>query len=598
MLILKKRQLKSPAHIMIAEVLVAFVGILVLSLSVSAQQTAVFHVLSDDQPLAFNHCNVIKSCSLAALLSSNILSDNVSNTMVMLHPGSHTINSTLNQVFSINNATNLMLTAANVSEHAIIKCNGKMGFSFKLCNKLSIHGINFESCSGHQITIQSGKAVLNYFALFVHYSFDVNISAVMARNSDGIGLLVINVYGTFTISDSVFSNNAGNVYYFSIDKDDNANLNFTPRDTDININNSRFEFGTTCKYKSPLLGRIYHAGVVLKLAQATFKTRTLLFNITLITNNSYSITVDLNFPTNKLKIENITSMSLNDKLGMLIYFTSSSSLSHYVATDCETTVIINYAQLRKSRLFITTTGNPKSCKLCTNLSNIYIDKAHSGNKYPLLVTGVPCIVVRDIIIQNTTGTVAFFRCNLQLQGQFIYQQNRGSITLSESQVTIHNTVVIIRNNTANHYAPLYIASSQIGIQKSFISVSSNTGTEGGGIALANTTIHFIDDSQAEFSYNTGQRGGAMAFYQSSQLIFDSGATNFTFIRNHAGAKGGTIYVHDEEYVMYDKLVQPHLTKKRYKKFLIIHRFQVEHKQVSIASIIPQPKQEVQSLVGQ
>ena len=151
----RKRQSKLLSS-MLANVLVA----LTIILSASARETTVFYVFSDDQPAsAFNQCQVTNSCSLVALLSSNILSYNISNTEVILHPGVHTINNTINQVFSVNNATTFTLTAAKLGERSTIKCSGRTGFAFSFCKKLTIHGINFESCTGrhHQVTNMNKK---------------------------------------------------------------------------------------------------------------------------------------------------------------------------------------------------------------------------------------------------------------------------------------------------------------------------------------------------------------------------------------------------------------------------------------------------------
>ena len=159
---------------MLANVLVIFT---IALRSVSAQPNTVFYVFSNHQPSPSNQCQVAKNCTLEALLSSNILS-NTSNIEVVLHSGIHNINSTFNQVFYVNNVTTLTIKAANLNKQAIIMCRGKTGFVFTFCRNLTIHGINFERCSGHQVIIQKGKIVSNYFTLFIHHSFDVNISAV------------------------------------------------------------------------------------------------------------------------------------------------------------------------------------------------------------------------------------------------------------------------------------------------------------------------------------------------------------------------------------------------------------------------------------
>ena len=465
---------------MLAPVFVTITVILIRT-QTSAQETSVFYVLSDDQQSSFNQYRVTKNCTLEALLSSNILSDNVSNTVVILNPRVHTINSTVNQVFSINNATNFTLTAANLSERIIVKCNGKVGFSFKFCNNLTIQGINFEGCTGHQITtINQNRNLITFsdFALHILFSADINISAIMARNSGGIGLLVINVRGSFMLSDSVFTNNTcSNVWLFS-----NDSVNIISRDTVIDIKNSWFEQVTSCSHNNDST-YIHPIGVVLTLIQA-FKFKIMALSLSNVTLTQTSISI-------------------------------------------------------RGR-----------CKLQISLSNISVKNIFYRKNNPIVITNVSSIIMKDITIQRTKGSVIFRRCNLSLQGQFIYRDNWGSLVLLKTEVTVYNTTVIIRNNVAIPYAPLLAYWSKIGIQKSYLSVNGNTGQGSGGIALAGTTVNFRDDSKAMFLFNTGHWGGAMAFYQKSKLLFHDGQINFTFVGNHAIINGGAIYVRDTDYTRY------------------------------------------------
>ena len=103
-----------------------------------AQQTKVYHVIPSDRPVK---CRAIECYTLTELFRSKLLSDNISNTTVILYPGIHTVNSTVSQVFSINNATMLKLIAADLKEGATIKCKGKTIFAFSFCRKLTIQAI-------------------------------------------------------------------------------------------------------------------------------------------------------------------------------------------------------------------------------------------------------------------------------------------------------------------------------------------------------------------------------------------------------------------------------------------------------------------------
>ena len=388
----------------------------------------------------------------------------------------------------------------------------------------------------------------------------------MAQDSGGIGLLAINVCGSFVMSHSTFTNNTCNVCFLSKD-----NMNIITRDTDLRISDSTFESATIERgYSNHLIRHLHSAGVILRLRQMKFKMRTLLSNITSIKNQTRSIAVYLEYPQNKLTIENFTSLS---KQGMSIHIYSARSSSLHNRSKSEATVTIKQAHFR-SRLHITNIRGNSEIQII--LSNILIkdDSVHSvaqlhDTAYPLLVIKASSIV-RDITIQNTMGIATFINCNLRIQGQFIYQQNHGSVVLlGLNKVAIYNATVIIRQNKAFHYAPLFVTSSGIDIQNSFIDIRNNTGPEGGGLVLANSTLIFTaGDSLVMFLYNTGQRGGAMALYQRSQLLFYGGMTIFTFVQNHARARGGAIYVQDADYVRYNYINQQHKIRRYHNSFSI------------------------------
>ena len=544
------------------QVIIKVLAIFIIN-AILAQQTRVYHVLPSDRPSTFNQCQVTECYSLTELFSDKALFDNISNTTVILYPGIHIVNSTVSRVISINNATTFTLTAADLKEGATIKCKGKTNFAFNFCIKLAIQAINFESCEGYyRVNHRSLKheKLPNKSTLLIAYSLDVNISTVSVRNSYGIGLLVVNVCGSFLLSDSKFINNTCNFYFLSKD-----NVNILTRDTIIFISNSKFDWAFTHSGSRHL----HSTGVVLQLVQTKFMISALLSNITLFMNQKYSIAIQLSYPLNMLALNGIESTSRKRKFGMHIDVSSLIDSSYYYETynTSEVVIKINQAYLR-SRLHIT--NNPstdcKHCRLEITLSNSLVADIHFNKKEasPIFVTDISRIIMQNFTIKNTTGISTFIHCsNILLLDQFTYQQNNGSVVLlAPSKISMNNTTIIVKKNIAYHYAPLFISWADVDVQNSFIKVENNTGPEGGGIVLANTTITFTGDSQAIFLHNNGQCGGAMAFYEKSKLLFYTGMANFTFIGNHARTRGGAIYVHDTDYVKYNYIQ----ANERYQNF--------------------------------
>ena len=207
-------------------VIIIYLLVSLATLTVVAQPTKIFRILPDDHHSStlVPQCQAAGCYSLTALLKSTILSDSTgtSNVNVLLHPGIHSINnSAANEVFSISDTTTFALTAVNSSEGATIKCTRNTGFAFSYCAKLIISGITFDSCGAHfeNTKLNVGyRTVTSSFVLLIFYSTSVQLSDIRVKNGSGIGLLAVNVRGSFDLSDSEFINNTCNLHYFSNDR--------------------------------------------------------------------------------------------------------------------------------------------------------------------------------------------------------------------------------------------------------------------------------------------------------------------------------------------------------------------------------------------
>ena len=528
---------------------------------VLVHSTKVFHILPDEHPsfTLVPQCQAIECYNLTALLKSNMLSDSISNVNILLYPGIHTINSAIKEVFSINNANIFKLTATNLTEGATIECSGSTGFAFSSCTNLTITGITFEGCGAHfesKKLVSSYHTVTSNFVLLIFHSINVQLSDIRVRNGSGIGLLAVNVHGSFNLSNSGFVNNTCNLYYFSNDRD-----SINSSDTvDIRVMNSQFDRATTCSHKDKLIGSVRTAGIVFKLFQTKFNVTAAVNNVTMVKNHKYNMVVELNYHTSKISIENITSVSVDNKLGLWILSTSVSTDRCYSSSGGPCTVAtINNAHFKRGGVIITNKGYRQNqlqhittdiYRYQIQLSNIIIEN-YTGSQYSFFVSEVPRLIISNITIRNTTDRVLIKNCNALLRGHFVYKENHGSVLLlGQNKIVMGSVTVVVMQNTAVLYAPIFITGSYIETQNSSISILNNTGSDGGGIVLFNSTITFGGNSRVNFLHNRGSNGGAMTFYQKAVLIL-SETTNLTFVGNHANKRGGAIFVQDEDYVEYD-----------------------------------------------
>lgn len=267
-------------------VIILLLHLLVTSATLGlAQPAKVFHVLPDD----YHSSTLVPQCQAAecyyftALLKSNILSNGVSNVHVLLYPGIYNISSTINEVFSFNNATIFKLTATDSSQGAIIKCTGSTGFAFSYCTNLIISGITFEGCGAHfeNTKLNVGHRTLtSNFVLLIFCSTNVQLSDIKVKNGSGIGLLAVNVHGSFDLSHSGFMNNSCNLYYLSNDR---GGMNSNDM-VAVRVKNSQFDRATTCSHKDELIGSVRTAGIVFKLFQTKFNVTAVVHNITMVKN--------------------------------------------------------------------------------------------------------------------------------------------------------------------------------------------------------------------------------------------------------------------------------------------------------------------------
>ena len=510
-------------------------------LSLGKAQERIIYVLPEDQPLTY--CPEEENCyRLTELINHDLMSGQSSNTTIALLPGTHTCTSAVNKTLSISNATNFALIAANSSAGATIKCNGSIGFKFNFITNLTITGVVFTKCGSYQTCDNKRRGRSITFTLFLNHSTNANIINITITDGNGIGLILINPQGQTTLTHSYIShNNHGNIYVFSMDS-----KSITLRDTSIAIFNSNFTDSandtrignTSC---IPIGERSF--GVKFVLYHSRYHIDVKLINISVIQNNDNIYLKYTSFKTT-LKINNLksvgkTSLSMFKSVVSRIIF--SSKLENF-------TMIENSHFIGGKISFLDKGKTSKSIMNRIFLSNVCFESSQKR----ILVKSQNITLRNVTILGILNGILIHDNSVVNIEGTFIFLRNRKEFrTQKHTNVTVHkNSNFIFRHNYNVNIgeSPFVSIDSNIRfLTNSLILFENNTGSQSGGITLANTRVIFKGGSTLLFTGNRGKRGGAIAFYARSHMIFHGGVTNLTFTRNHASIVGGAIYVQDSDY---------------------------------------------------
>ena len=493
--------------------------ILLLNLSVLFAFThqRIIHLLPDDQPLS--QCPVEEGCYRLSLLlvSSDQLSGNIiSNVTLALLPGTHTVTSTVNEVISIDSATNFTLRAANSSTGASVNCNGTIGFEFSRIKNLFIDGISFKNC-GASKTLSRGSQI--HFTLYIFNSQGVAVTKLNVKNGRGYGLLAVSVFGDFLLSNSTLIGSRVSFGLFAREVSHQAR---EQTDHNITIKNSQF---TKSDQKCCSMSPTPH--IELNIGKALFLSIS-------------DVDFDDSVTSVIMKFVSCTSTVKLQRGGIVV---TPRSSDHQCSTN---RIVVNGSQFMNSVLTINN-GTAK------NIHVLLVNVSFTNTALVIPYTGP--IVLRDTKFQNNRFSGLFPNGKITIQGNFVYRGNKEGITLLHDLLIDRSAHLYIADNNClmNGKSPLHAIHSQITVlDNSTIVFQNNTGMESGGMFLIQSDVIIKGKVNLTFSRNKGSRGGALAMYEKSQMKFDSNAAcAIDFIGNHASIVGGAIFVQDSEYYSYD-----------------------------------------------
>jgi hypothetical protein len=519
---------------------VIIIGLMIICVSTIAfQKKTYYYVTSNDSPMI--ECPGETCKNLTELLDDHNGTNNFSDATIYLLPGIHQVSTERSKIISIRFASNLTITASNLSARATIRCEGYAAFEFRSCVNLTITNISIEKCGA----IQSFEYHnLKNISVYISHSLGVYIINTNILNGTGIGLLLENVQYQVLLLESTMSHNDGNLYLINYDN----HTSNTTAPSSVMVINSSFSHAR----------KIYHFretvphGITAYLYQTKFQTKLVLQNVSLMENErNLRIEFTLCNEWSSIQIYNLKSIKTNNDLNLYFELMYSKKCN----SEIQTNFIIDSAEVVGGE----THFHSKNERTINNHNSIIRNFNLSNCR--LIITQAKRVILENTVIQNTdTGSMHIEGSVVDFRGLFLYQRNKWSqMAFRKSEITLGtNSTFIFRHNSHIPESPLYCIESHILMNSgSSMLFNNNTGYECGGLTLKNSTITFKgpDMHNMIFVHNVGKRGGAMAFYAWSKLIPIKGHTNLTFMDNHATIVGGAIFVQDYYYMSWGTIFE-------------------------------------------
>ena len=474
-------------------------------------------------------------CYMLTQINENPTEYFLSNTTVMLLPGTHTVNSTSD--IAIQDVDNIALvgSAGKVSK---IQCTeaGKFGFAFANVANLTVSNIWMSDCSAPLLweDLEWHIKLSNFYSKWLHEADDMiyhklpaalyliqvsdaKLSTLKISNSRGVGLLGINVFGNTSITNSSFTRNDINCFFQFMDAEK------YPVHTVLHLEDTNFEWGKK--------SRGYIAtGLTIVMAQSTYTIQIKIINVTAYGNKG-----TLSSHGNALiRFDKCN----NYHIEIIIQGLNCSRPAHPDTGNWDF-VYTNYRERGiEFHGDLSLTESDSNCSYFQHPIQIS-NSIFSHNEVAIAITdtGRKLVIFENVTIyENIKNCFSGFITNVEFRNTN-FSHNEVMATITQSTIIFHNTNFF--NNTGMRGA-LTAVTSNVTFQGN-ITFIKNKGNVGGAVYLKNSTLTI--EGSIEFLENEGYDGGAIAFHRESILMIGP-HTNIKFIGNHAEHQGGAIYVYD------------------------------------------------------
>ena len=112
----------------------------------------------------------------------------------------------------------------------------------------------------------------------------------------------------------------------------------------------------------------------------------------------------------------------------------SSTLTHVLVTITVILICTQTSAQETSVFYVLSDNQQSSFNQCQATRNCTLEA--------LLITNVPSIIMKDLIVQNTKELLYFMSAISVCKVVIKYQHNCGSLVLLKADVVIHNTTII------------------------------------------------------------------------------------------------------------------------------------------------------------
>ena len=602
-------------------------GLLVLLILANCISAEHYYIVPNDSTSQCQNYSAGTCFTLAEFASNSSYLDQDNLTLGFL-PGEHLLTERL----TITGPQNITLTGQNSSNSSTITCQGTSGFEFGDIKSLNIEYLEFTGCGnvsyGGAISINRvdmflvngchfidnhatvyGGAVLvnNTVTMNIEDSLFNNNSASARGNETYVGGAICVINGSiFTINSIYMNNNAyvggaiyirsGKIssigdYYINNTADAGGAILVNSGDifstSDHYINNSAGSdggainvnsgdiFSTSDQYInntadiggaiSVFSGNIYSSsnhymnntaddigGAIYVNSGALSSTNDQYINNSADNGGAIYINSGNIYSTNDYCINNIA-----DSAGGAIYFLSGNIYStndYYIHNSadsggaiymnsgscnlCNDSFTINTAA--EGAVIYKDGGILKICQ--TNITNNF-----ARYKGTLVLKSVTLVIAEEVNFMNNRGSLYVSSTQVQINGAAVFMYNLGNFggaitAIQQSQVIFNTTcMVTISNNTATYGGGIYLAQSTLHVYYPFELTDNKASEYGGGIYASRSHIEFKSEQTqtVEITSNTALNGGALCAIASNIQISN---TFVDFNSNTAITSGGAMYL--------------------------------------------------------
>ena len=518
-----------------------------------------------------------------------------SHSSIRFSPGDHLVTIAVQQAIDIVNIDNLSLAVGypTVSPEAISKvtCLSPFGLSFLNVKGLQISGLYFEGC-GAMSQLELGFNKSTNIVLETNFSSDIRFDRVGIVHSFGIGLLLTNVIGRFSLSNSQLIGNHINCYieYQHIGTPecfDHTSNTFMPKYVH-EVKTSTISLGESC---GEAICNSSASGLTLVFNQLHYRIDFHVEGITLLDNAGHGNLLVNTSSCSEVRLINFT--NIKSFFSELDTNAQTFGLKYNeLQCNCKAPVPrnVSMSQCLFNHSCIHTELHD-NLGLAAGVSYTYLNFVHSSISHSnctsaLEMRSIYSVAFDSLEMRDNMGSFSLRVVNrLRLQervysitfsGSCSFMHNKGGISIRGDYVRllksthlkfVEKSITTIQGNVVDQidkqYGAIMYTSDAVleFLEGSCTMFIDNVGLLSGGITAVRSQLWFTDDPTLLFDNNTGNYGGAVALYEKSEFIFYQSNATIEFINNSAKNYGGGLYVDDSSYLerISNKYVAPYFS---------------------------------------